>query len=74
MTNTRPQMKLGLSIASAGYHLAWEPLAGTSFLATLVGVTAALALAAPIYLSLGARMGVMPRNMLRDLRLRGRKG
>ena len=58
---------VAMGIAGAAYF-EWERYAGRSFLATLVGVSAALAIAAPIYLRLGAAFGVVPRGLLRNLR------
>ena len=40
------------------------------FAASLVGVSAALAIAAPVYLALGVRLGVVRRGLLRGLRRR----
>lgn len=54
-------------------YAAWfavEQVAGDSKLVTIAGVAAALAIAAPIYLGLGARLGVVPRGFLRQLRRR----
>ncbi|MCW2962605.1 MAG: integral rane protein MviN [Thermoleophilia bacterium] len=51
--------------------LGWTELLGTSFLAALGGLAAALAVAAPIYLALGAQLGVVRRGLLRSLRRRG---
>jgi len=64
---------VGVGVASAAFYLTWEPFAGTGFFATLAGVSAALAVAAPIYLSLGARLGVVRRGLLRGLVRRGKR-
>ncbi|MCW2920449.1 MAG: integral rane protein MviN [Thermoleophilia bacterium] len=62
---------VAVGIAAAGYFLAWEPLVGTGTIVDLVGVAAALAVAAPIYLALGVRMRVVRPGLLRELRRRG---
>ncbi|MCW2923670.1 MAG: putative lipid flippase MurJ [Thermoleophilia bacterium] len=61
---------IAVGLAAAAYYLAWEPLAGDGILATLAGVTAALGIAAPIYLEVGARLGVVRRGLLASLRRR----
>jgi putative peptidoglycan lipid II flippase len=50
------------------WRAAWEPAAGSGFLATLVGLAAAAAVAVPAYLWLGGRLGVVRPGMLRGLR------
>jgi putative peptidoglycan lipid II flippase len=62
---------VAVGIAAALYFLAWEPAAGTGFVVDLLGVAAALGIAAPIYLWLGVRLGAVRPGLLRDLRRRG---
>ncbi len=62
---------VAVGIAAAGYFLAWEPLLGTGLLFDLLGVAAALAVAAPIYLALGVRLRAVRPGLLRELRRRG---
>ncbi len=61
---------VAVGLVAAGYHLLWEPFAGDGFAATFAGVAAALAIAAPIYLALGVRLGAVRPGLLRDLRRR----
>jgi putative peptidoglycan lipid II flippase len=53
--------------AAAGVYIAWEQWAGRSGITSFVGVCAALAVMTPIYLELGARVGVVPRGLLRSI-------
>jgi putative peptidoglycan lipid II flippase len=62
---------LAVGIAAAGYYLVWEPAFGTRTLFSLMGVTAALAVAAPIYLRVGVLLRAVRPGLLRSLRRRG---
>ena len=62
---------VGVGAAAAGYFLAWEPALGVGALATLVGIAAALGVAAPIYLWVGVRVRAVRPGLLRSLRRRG---
>jgi putative peptidoglycan lipid II flippase len=62
---------VGVGIAFVGYQLAWIPLFGERFFATVAGLGAALAIAAAIYLWLGVRLHAVRPGLLRDLRGRG---
>lgn len=62
---------VGVGIAFVGYRLAWQPVLGESFAATVAGLAAALAVAGPIYLWLGVRLRAVRPGLLRDLRGRG---
>lgn len=59
---------IAVGIAAAGYYLVWEPALGSGFVPSLLGLTAALGIAAPIYLWLGARLRVVRPGLLRGLR------
>ncbi|MCW2949258.1 MAG: murJ, partial [Thermoleophilia bacterium] len=54
--------------AAAAVYAGWEHVLGHRFLVAVAGLAAALAIAAPIYLRLGAALGVVPRDLLRNLR------
>jgi putative peptidoglycan lipid II flippase len=63
---------VAVGLVAAAWRFAWEPWAGTGFVASLAGLAAALVVAAAIYLWLGARLRVVRPGMLRDLRRRPR--
>jgi putative peptidoglycan lipid II flippase len=62
---------VAVGLARAGYA-GWERLAGDGALATITGVAAALAVAAPIYLWVGVRLRAVRPGLLRELRRRRR--
>lgn len=62
---------VGVGVAAALYFLAWEPTLGSGFFASLAGLTAALAIAASIYLTLGVRLRAVRPGLVRSLRRRG---
>lgn len=61
---------VAVGLVAVAWRFAWEPWAGTGFVASLAGLAAALVVAAAIYLWLGARLRVVRPGMLRDLRRR----
>ncbi|MCW2926621.1 MAG: integral rane protein MviN [Thermoleophilia bacterium] len=62
---------VGVGVAAAATYLVWEPAFGTGTMATLGAVTAALAIAAPIYLWVGGRLGAVRPGLVRSLLRRG---
>jgi putative peptidoglycan lipid II flippase len=61
---------VAVGISAAGYYLFWEPTFGNRLVALLGGVTAALAIAAPIYLRVGVLLRAVRPGLLRSLRRR----